>query len=164
MALFTVNHKAASGDFEPLPIGTYECIVTEVRFSTSQGAKTKDAPVVQVTLTIRDDVQQEGQRRKFFDNLIIHPNTEWRVQQFCRALGIPDGKTFDSLEDFGKEIIYKAVRVQNRHEKGNDDRLRDRVDRYLPSEAPARSVPQADPFSIGTPVPPGDSSIDEVPF
>jgi len=55
-----------TGDFAPLPIGEYECFVSEAKIAESSNGN----PMVKVTLTVRDDVEQAGGKRKLFDNIV----------------------------------------------------------------------------------------------
>jgi hypothetical protein len=71
-----------TGDFAPLPIGEYECFVSKVETTTTSTNK----PMLKVTLTVRDDIEQPGQKRKFFDNMVEQENMMWKFNQVAKAV------------------------------------------------------------------------------
>lgn len=163
--LFTVNHEEAGGVFEPLPIGEYECVISEVKVSKSQGEKTKGADVLELVLTVREDIDQPGKRRKFFDRIIFASQLAWKIQQFYKACNFENGTQFNNIMDVAKAVAYRSIRVKNRHEEFNGQ-VRDRVDVYLVSQSPLKANPgvDADPFATG-PAPTTDSgSNGDFPF
>lgn len=164
--LFTVNHKEAGGGFEPLPIGEYETVISDVKLEKSQGEKTKGADMLVLTMTVRDDVDQPGQKRKFFDNIIFAPSLTWKIQQFYKACQFEDGTKFTSAEDVAKAVAFRPIRIKNRHEKGNDDTIRDRVAVYLPSKVPYNggASGEFDPFAVDSTPRAANPLDDDVPF
>lgn len=105
------------GGFGVLPVGEYEVIVSEVKMKdTSTGKK-----MISATLTIRDDVEQEGRKRKLFDNMVIQDNMMWKFQQVGKAVQIPEGEDIASPEDFMEAILYKPARIKVGIRKYNGD-------------------------------------------
>jgi hypothetical protein len=110
MGFLKTNYEN-TGDFAPLPIGDYECIVAETKMKdTSTGKK-----MISVKLTIREDVDQKGQKRNFFDNLVIQDNMMWKLNQVAKAAQLAEGEDLDTPEDFMAAILYKPVVIRNKH-------------------------------------------------
>ena len=163
MSFLRTDYSNIGGGFEPLPIGEYECIISEVKVDKSQSGY----DMLKLTLTIRDDVPQHGQKRKFFDNIVAMEKTMWKFNAIAKAAGLPAGQEFETIGDFAKAIQYKPVRVKNKHEEYNGSK-QDRIAYYMESkvQAPAGGVaagnPFADPFAGGsTPV---NVSDEDLPF
>lgn len=109
-------------DFGALPVGDYECIVSDVKIAPTSTGK----QMVKVTLTIRDDVEQAGKKRKFFDNLVVQDNMMWKFNQVSKACDFPANTDFASVEEFASAIQYKTVTIRNKHEEYNGEK-QDRV-------------------------------------
>jgi hypothetical protein len=169
-SLFTVNHaEAKGGAFEPLPIGEYEVVISGIEIGKSNGDKTKGADVLKLTLTVREDIDQPGKKRKIWDNIIFAESTIWKWQQLAKAVTFEDGQKFNTVQEVAQALAYKSVRIKNKHEvqtqgagAGNTN---DKVAFYMASKSPLAVVPGAgaDPFAT-TPAGPATGSDDDVPF
>lgn len=168
--LFQVNHSEGNTGFDPVPVGTYEAIIskTEVTKSTTGGN-----PMIKVQLTIRDDVDQGSAKRKLFDNLVQSERAMFKFQQVAKAAQLADGIAIDTLEEFAAAILFKAVRVRVKHEDYKGE-MKDRVAGYDVAKVEYKgsanggapdpfAVPgMADPFADdGRPI---DISDDDLPF
>lgn len=142
-----------------IPIGEYECIISDVKVVKSQSGY----DMLKLALTIRDDIPQRSQKRKFFDNVVAMETTMWKFNAIAKAAGIPAGQEFATIGDFAKAILYKPVRVKNKHEEYNGF-TQDRIDYYMESEvqAPAAGSPAGDSFAVGGTL--VNVSDDELPF
>lgn len=142
--LFTVNHAEAKSGFEPLPIGEYECVISEVKIGKSEGTKTAGCDKLDITLTVREDIEQEGKKRKFFDSIIFAPSLGWKIQQFFKACAFEDGKSFNTIQEVAQAVAYRSVRIKNKHEVQtvgkNAGRTNDKIDFYKESENPLNGV------------------------
>jgi hypothetical protein len=118
-----------TGDFAPLPIGEYECIVSKVEVTETSTHK----PMLKVTLTVREDVEQAGQKRKFFDNMVEQENMMWKFNQVAKAAQLEEGLDLETLADFGNAILYKPVRIKNKHEVYNGE-TNDRIANWKESQ------------------------------
>jgi hypothetical protein len=118
-----------TGDFAPLPIGEYECFVSKVETTTTSTSK----PMLKVTLTVRDDIEQPGQKRKFFDNMVEQENMMWKFNQVAKAAQLEEGVDLETLADFAAAIQYKPVRIKNKHEVYNGE-TSDRVASWKESQ------------------------------
>lgn len=120
-----------TGDFAPLPIGSYECIVSGAEVKQSKAGN----PMINVKLTVREDIDQQGKKRNFFDNVVIQDNMMWKVAQVTKAAGISEEEVnnFDTLEELAAAILYKPVVIKNKHEQYNGD-TQDRVKSWHSTE------------------------------
>jgi hypothetical protein len=118
-----------TGDFAPLPIGEYECFVSKVEVTESSNKN----PMLKVTLTVRDDVEQQGQKRKFFDNMVESEKMMWKFNQVAKAVQLEEGVELETLEDFAAAIQYKPVRIKNKHEVYNGE-TNDRIATWKESQ------------------------------
>lgn len=151
---FTVNHKEAGGTgFDPVPVGEYEVIASKVEVTTS---KSSGAPMLKLQLTIRDDVEQEAQKRKLFDNLVFMDSMVWKIQQVYKAFGLADGVVMNSIEDVAQNLMYKVARVKVKHET-YQDKTQERVDFYTQPQNPLVN-PNTNAPSLT------DISDDDLPF
>jgi hypothetical protein len=160
MSFFTTKHDEAGGnDFSPLPIGEYEVICSKAEAGKSGAGN----PTIKLELTVRDDVEQTGQRRKFFHNLTFTDKTKGIIQGALKAFGVEDGTNFDSPEQMAREAFaYKPVRLKNKHEIYND-KEQDRVAYFMPTlvTGPVGNSDSSDPFAA---VPAGGISDEDLPF
>jgi hypothetical protein len=117
MGFLKTDYTEVNAGFEPLPVGEYECIVSEVKVTESSTNK----PMLKVTLTVREDVEQAGQKRKFFDNMVEQDSMMWKFQQVAKAAQVPAGTDLETLQDFALAIQYKPVRIKNKHRLYNGE-------------------------------------------
>lgn len=123
MGFLRTDYSDVNTGFEALPIGDYECIVSDVKVVETKETK---KPMLKVTLTVRDDVEQTGQKRKFFDQLVQQDNMMWKFQQVAKAAQLPADEDYETLTDFANALQYKCVSIRNKHETYNGEK-QDRV-------------------------------------
>lgn len=117
MGFLKTDYSEVNG-FEPLPIGDYEVFISEAKVVESSTGK----PMIKVTLTVRDDIEQEGKKRKFFDNMVHQDNMLWKFQQVGSAVQIPEGIDLDTIHDFAAAILYKPAAIRNKHREYNGEK------------------------------------------
>jgi hypothetical protein len=151
MSFLKVNHKEAEGnnnrEFTPIAEGDYEAIISEAKIGKSQSGN----DMITITLTIRDDVNQQFAKRKIWDYLVYTEKAKFKLQQVAKALKIPDGTNIETIQDFAKAILYSSIRIaiKNREEEYNGQKkTRDYVAAYKEAQTTARSTAQTDPFAI----------------
>jgi hypothetical protein len=146
-----------TGDFAPLPIGEYECFVSKVEVTESSNKN----PMLKVTLTVRDDIEQQGQKRKLFENLVEVENMMWKFNQVAKACQLEEGVELETLADFAAAIQYKPVRIKNKHEVYNGEK-KDSIAAWKESQYGGDfGSGEGDPFSGGGSIEIGD---DDLPF
>lgn len=123
MGFLKTNYDDLQGDFKPLPVGEYDCKISEAKVAT---AATSGNQMLKLKLTVREDVEQEGQRRIFFHNCVVSEKTMFQFHQLTKAVGFPAGTEFDSLEELARAVLYKNVTVKNKHELYNGQ-MQDKV-------------------------------------
>jgi len=167
MSFLTTDHsqvKEGQGDFQPLPIGDYEVIVSKVEMKKTKAGD----DMINLELTVRDDVAQEGKKRKFFDNLPIMEKLMWKIQTISKHAGFANGETFDTPADFARALQYKCFSIRNKHEEYNG-KTSDRVAYYNASKAPLTGGgSSSDPFANNDPFAKTGKAIhitdDDLPF
>lgn len=153
MGFLRTDYSDVNAGFEPLPIGDYECIVSKVEVTETKETK---KPMIKVTLTVRDDVEQKGQKRKYFDNLVVQDNMMWKFHQVSKACDLPEGEDFDTPEQFAEAILYKNVAIRNKHRVYNGE-TQDTVNVWKESNAGSNPFEGSDSGSLTI----GD---DDLPF
>ena len=161
MSFLKTDYSEVNTGFEALPIGEYECIISGVEV-----VKTKDKTknMLKVTLTVRNDFEQVGAKRKFFDNLVEQENMMWKFQQLAKAAQLPAGTDIDTLQSFATAIQYKSVRIKNKHRTYNDE-IQDTVGYYIETQVgggEAAGQASQDAFQTGNS--PIEVSDDDLPF
>lgn len=142
MSFFKVNHEdAKGGEFAPVKPGKYEVIIEKAEHKVSSG----NNDMVKLQMVIRDDVGQEFQKRKLFDNIVFADNTAWKVQQFLKAVALPDGTEIESLQHFIELVSYKPVKVKVKNED-YQGKTQDRVEFYEESDHGLGGSTQGSPF------------------
>lgn len=165
MPMFKSDSSNAGGSFGILPEADYECVISEIKQDVSKGEKTKGALMLKITYTIREDVEQEGKKRKIFDQLIDHESTSFKFDQLYAALGFEDGREFNSVEEVIDAIAYGCVIVHTKNEV-YQEKTSAKVHYLKPSEVEKANKPanggNYDPFADnGQPI---DISADDLPF
>jgi hypothetical protein len=153
MSFFKLDPEQARG-FEPLPIGEYEAIVSNVEVTKAKSGN----QMIKATLTIRDDVDQPGRKRKVFDMFVATDAAMFKFHQFGKAAGIEEVPT---IEAYAKIMHGKAVRFKNKHETYNE-KTSDKVAYYMPATVEYKgSVSYQDPFDSGATF---NIANDDLPF
>lgn len=149
MGFLTVNHnEVQEKEYEKLPEGDYEVVVSGIEKRQSSSGN----DMLKLTLTIRSDVAQEGQKRKVWDYLVDTEKAKFKFQQVAKALNVPNSKNFNTIDEFGQEILYKAVKIKIKHERSeynNKVYTNERVANYYPASKPysvPATPPSASPF------------------
>lgn len=154
MGFLRTDYTDVNAGFSALPIGEYECIISKVEVTKASTGN----QMLKVTLTVRDDVEQEGRKRKFFDNLVVMDTMMWKFQQVSKAAQLPAGEDIATPEDFATAIQYKPVRIKNKHRVYNDE-TQDVVAYY--TESQLEGGVDGDPFTGSGQI---DISDDDLPF
>lgn len=149
---FLKTDYSNTGDFTALPIGDYECIVSSTEMKVSSNGN----QMIKVKLTIREDVEQKGKKRNFFDNLVVMDSMMWKFNQVAKAVQLAEGEDVDTPEEFAAAILYKPVVIRNKHELYNGENT-DKVASWKPSKLEGNGAVPQDGGSIEI----GD---DDLPF
>jgi hypothetical protein len=118
-------------------------------------------PMLKVTLTVRDDIEQPGQKRKFFDNMVEMESMMWKFNQVAKAAQLEEGVDLETLADFAAAIQYKPVRIKNKHTVYQGE-TQDKIAIWKESQYGGDfGSGEGDPFSGGGSIEIGD---DDLPF
>lgn len=161
MSFFNYNPNEAGSGFDPVPAGEYEVIISEAKVATFNSGNRG----LKITLTIRDDVDQEGGKRKVFENFVESANAMFKFHNLAKGLEWAEGDGATTLEDFANKVQYAAVRVKLKVTAATGQyAAKNEVVTYLPTQAASHSGGGfgGDPFkNDGTPI---DISEDDLPF
>jgi hypothetical protein len=109
MSFLKINHEeAGSGEYEVIAEGEYECVIADAEVTESKSGN----PMLKLTVTIRNDVKQLHRKQKLWDYLVATEKAMFKFHQVAKAVGLPNGKDFKSIEDFRLAILYKPVRIK----------------------------------------------------
>lgn len=152
---FTVDHNEAQ-EFGRLPDGEYEVFITGAKVSNPSSNGNLG---VQMVMTVRDDVDQTGKGRKVWDTMWVTPNTKGLIQGRLKAMQIPSGTAFDSLQDMADAVKGLPVRIRVKGQADNDDF--NEVSAYLQARHEGFYDVEEDTNVANTPT---DISDDDLPF
>lgn len=102
------EQEAKSGDFGPLEKGWYECFITGV--DADIVSSQKGTPGLEIVLTVRDDVDQPGKRKKVWETLWVSPKAMIRIQKLLSAVGRKSGEA--SKEEMSRLLTGKPILVE----------------------------------------------------
>jgi hypothetical protein len=140
------HNQATDKQFEMIAEGEYEVVISDAEVTESKSGN----PMLKMTLTVRNDVAQPHKKQKLWDNLVVTEKAMFRFQQVSKAVGIPQGKDFKSLEEFRNAVIYKPLRVLVKHEENeymNEKRTQARIKAYMVATVEYSAPAQSDPFT-----------------
>jgi len=119
---FTTNYDNVGTGSDLIPEGEYECVVrTAALNSTGKGT-----PYFDVRLVIRNDVSQKFSNRYIFHSLWkkkepseadmqVDGFSFAQIMALAKAAQLPAGKSYPGLNEMGKDLIGKPVRVTIEH-------------------------------------------------
>lgn len=143
---FTYDPNQAGGGFEALPEGEYEVLISKAEPTTS---KTSGAPMIKVELTVRGDVEQEGAKRKVFDNVVFSEKAMFKVHQIAGIAGV---QAAANIDDFASQLYGKSVRIKTKNEE-YQGKTNAKVHYYMESKVdpvPVVAGGGDDPFAGGS--------------
>jgi hypothetical protein len=121
---FDIDYKEASEGSNLLPVGEYE---TVIKFAGEDVTKSGTV-YISVILVVRNDVEQRYQNKVIFHALWmrISPSpadasvggySVKQIQTLSKAAGLPNGKKYDSVQDWYDDLKGKVIRVTIKHEE-----------------------------------------------
>lgn len=139
---FKANWSEAAQSNSLKPEGDYECLIAKVEERVTKNGKEN----LNISMVIRNDVEQNYKNGYIFDTLWKKKeptNADLQVKGYSygqimalgKAAGLPDGKDYDSLEQFLEELIKKPVRVTIKHGEWNGEK-REEVSWLNPTKFP----------------------------
>lgn len=134
-----VDLTNAEDNFEPIPAGIYEAVVSNVELRDS---KTTEWQYLNIELTI---VAGEYANRKVWMNLSLSPKAAWKLKQALKAFGFPEEKlagqvVFDPQDFVGASCIVEVIQTAN----PRTNVLRNEVKGVYPAKSP---IPTSTPVT-----------------
>jgi len=146
MSFLKINHEeAGSNEFEIIAEGDYECIIADAEITESKSGY----PMLKLTVTVRNDVKQPHRKQKLWDYLVASEKAMFKFQQVAKAIGLPNGKDFGTMEDYRNAILYKPVKVkviQEDNTYNGETKKQARIKSYSLATVEYTSSASADPF------------------
>ena len=117
---FELNTNDVYEGYGLLPKGEYEVTVEDAKEDMTQGGKEH----VAINLRVREDVEQKYQRKIIFVKIWkLRDTGKYNPKQFNtigRALGMQNGKKYNSLKDLLDDFIGLHTRVTIGHQTYNE--------------------------------------------
>ena len=122
---FSTNYSDIS-DFELIPKGEYEVIITKIEERTTQNGATG----LNFTLVIRNDVEQACKNRLIFltlwkrkeptqADLQVQGYSFKQVMQLAKAVRLPAGKSYETVYKLCNDLVNRVMRVTIGHREYN---------------------------------------------
>lgn len=115
---FTMNHNDVMGD-GPIPEGNYEVVVKEAKEDVTKNG----VQHISLDLVIRNDIKQGYQNAHIWAKLWKSKETgQYSMKMFNtigKALNIPNGKYYNSLNELLQDFNGKVCTVKVKHEEYN---------------------------------------------
>lgn len=150
MSFLKINHEeAGNGDYEIVAEGDYECVIAEAEVTESKAGN----PMLKLTVTIRNDVKQPHRKQKLWDYLVATEKAAFKFQQVGKAVALPNGKDFKTIEEYSKAILFKPVKVKVIHEESEyqgEKRKQARIKSYSLATVEYSAPTAKDPFDVGS--------------
>lgn len=139
---FRANQSEAIQQSTIKPEGDYECLIIDIdEYSTKNGSTG-----LNIKMVIRNDVDQAYKNGYIFHTLWkrkepteadnqVKGYSFGQVMALGKAAGLPDGKEYESLEQFCGELVNKPVRVTVKHGEWNGEK-REEVRWFNPTKFP----------------------------
>lgn len=120
---FSTNYDDIQ-DFDIIPTGEYEVIIKKIEERTTQNGATG----LNLTLVIRNDVEQKYQNRYIFHTLWkrreptqadmqVQGYSFKQIMQLAKAAKLPSGKSYETVSDLCADLINHVMRVTVGHEE-----------------------------------------------
>ncbi|MDE6426360.1 MAG: DUF669 domain-containing protein [Ruminococcus sp.] len=122
---FNTNYEDVQ-DFDLIPKGEYEVIITKIEERTTQNGATG----LNFALTIRNDVEQKCKNRCIFHTLWkrreptqadmqVQGYSFRQIMQLAKAVRLPSGKSYETVYSLCDELGGKIMRVTIGHREYN---------------------------------------------
>lgn len=146
---FKANQNEATQQSSIKPEGDYECLIAKIserKYTKNENGVDVEKCCLNIAMVIRNDIQQNYKNAYIFHTLWKRKEpTEadkqvngygfGQVMALGKAAGLPDGKEYDSLQQFCEELVSKPLRVTLKHEEYNG-KTQERVSWLNPTKFP----------------------------
>ena len=133
---FQVNHEEAFEGNDLIPEGNYEIVVKEAKEKETESGRKH----INLQLAVRNDVPQKYKNKVIFDTIWTKKDDNEtynmaNLQTVAKALNIPNGKAYNSLEELLSDWNGKGAKVSVKHEVYNE-KTNARVKGWNKTDAP----------------------------
>lgn len=143
---FKANWSEATQSNSLKPEGDYECLIAKAEERDYTNSKGEEKTCLNISFIIRNDVEQGYKNGHIFhtlwkrkepteNDMQVNGYGFNQVMTLGKAAGLPDGKDYDSLEQFLGELVKKPVRVTIKHGEWNGEK-REEVSWLNPTKFP----------------------------
>ena len=119
---FSINYDDVFEGNDLIPQGDYEVIVKKTE---EKETKNGDKKYISIQLAVRNDIDQKYKNKIIFESLFKGKESgKYNMKQFntvSKALKIPNGKNYSSLDELLGDWNNKTALVRIKHEKYNDN-------------------------------------------
>lgn len=143
---FKANWSEATQSNSLKPEGDYECLIAKAEERDYTNSKGEEKTCLNISFIIRNDVEQGYKNGHIFhtlwkrrepaeNDMQVNGYSYGQIMALGKAAGLPDGKEYDSLEQFCGELVNKPLRVTIKHEEYNG-KTQERVSWRNPTKYP----------------------------
>ncbi len=136
---FTTSYSDLS---DRLPEGTYEMIITGAGEETDRMGNSR----LSITMTIRNDVQQERQNNVFYHSLFklrepkpvdaqMNNYSYTAIMRIAQSVKLPENKQYNNLAELLADFINRPVKVEIYHDTYNN-KTNARIKYWYASDVP----------------------------
>lgn len=114
---------------ELLPEGRYECVIKQAHINATKGG----ALYFSVRLVVRNDVPQKYQNKNIYhtiwqkkpdrqteDDKKVDGYSFKQLMNLCEMAGLPGGKSYETLNDLGTDLLGRPVQAEIIHDTYQD--------------------------------------------
>ncbi len=126
--MFETNYTNTNGS-ELLPKGKYEFIIKQANINATKGGTL----YFSVRLVVRNDVPQKYQNKNIYhaiwqkkpdrqteDDKKVDGYSFKQLMNLCETAGLPGGKSYETLNDLGADLVGRAVQAEIIHDTYQD--------------------------------------------
>ncbi len=133
---FQVNHEEAFEGNDLIPEGNWEVVVKEAKESETQSGRKN----ISIQLAVRNDLSQKYKNKIIFDTIWTKKDDNetynmGNLQTVAKALDIPNGKSYNSLQELLRDWLGKGAKVYVQHET-YQEKTNARVKGWAKTDAP----------------------------
>lgn len=124
---FSTNYDGLSENSELLPEGEYECVIKSADLNTTKNG----TPYFDVRFVVRNDVEQKYKNKYIFHSMWkkkeptpadaqVDNFSFKQIMSLAKAVKLPQGKTYETLDQMGADMVGKPVLVTIEHNTYKD--------------------------------------------
>lgn len=123
---FSTNYEDVNDDYGLVALGEYEAVIRNIEEKTTKNGATG----LNLSLVIRNDVQQKYQNRYLFHTLWKRKESTQadkqvqgysfkQIMQLAKSAKLPNGKAYETVQALCEDLLKRPIRVTVEHEEFN---------------------------------------------